>query len=80
MNEKMTPAKIIFIILVFLSGILFGLYVNLFFKNPEPEKIYLNEEIICKDLQAMFKNNQITNNKSTKQTEKEIAITRMLRN
>ncbi len=80
MNEKMTPAKIIFIILVFLFGMLFGLYVNLFFKNPEPEKIYLNEEIICKDLQAMFKNNQITNNKSTKQTEKEIAITRMLRN
>lgn len=80
MNDKMNLTKTMIIILVFISGIIFGLYINLFFKSPEPEKIYLNEDIICKDLQSIFKNNQSQKFKTTKQLEKEAAIKRMLRN
>lgn len=71
--------KTLFIILVFASGVIFGLYINLFTKEPEPEKIVLNQEIVCKNLEELFKYNQ-KNMKSTKQIEKDAAINRMLRN
>ena len=55
MNEKLNLTKTLFIIMTFISGVLFGLYINLFFKEPKKETIVLNEEIICKNLEAMFK-------------------------
>lgn len=80
MNEKMNLTKTLFIIMTFITGVLFGLYINLFFKEPEPEKVILNEEILCKNLETIFKNNLKQNSKSTKEIEKEVAINRMLRN
>jgi hypothetical protein len=80
MNEKMNLTKILFIILTFASGVIFGLYINLFTKEPKQERIILNEQIICKNLETMFKNNLNQNAKSKKQLEKEVAINRMLRN
>jgi hypothetical protein len=66
--------------LTFASGVIFGLYINLFTKEPKQERIILNEQIICKNLETMFKNNLNQNAKSKKQLEKEVAINRMLRN
>lgn len=80
MNEKMNLTKTLFIIMTFITGVLFGLYINLFFKEPKKETIVLNEEIICKNIEAMFKYNLKQNAKSKKQLEKEAAINRMLRN
>jgi len=80
MNEKMNLTKTLFIILTFSSGVIFGLYINLFTKEPKQERIILNEQIICKNLETMFKNNLNQNAKSKKQLEKEVAINRMLRN
>jgi hypothetical protein len=80
MNEKMNLTKTLFIILTFASGVIFGLYINLFTKEPKQERIILNEQIICKNLETMFKNNLNQNAKSKKQLEKEVAINRMLRN
>ncbi len=79
MNEKMNLTKTLLVLMIFTSGVLFGLYINLFFKKPEPEKIILNEEIICKDLQKIFKEAN-PDVKTTKQMEEEAAINRMLRN
>jgi hypothetical protein len=80
MNEKMNLTKTLFIILTFAFGVIFGLYINLFTKEPKQERIILNEQIICKNLETMFKNNLNQNVKSKKQLEKEVAINRMLRN
>lgn len=80
MNEKMNLTKTLLVLMIFTSGVLFGLYINLFFKEPKKETIVLNEEIICKNLEAMFKYNLKQNAKSKKQLEKEAAINRMLRN
>jgi hypothetical protein len=80
MNEKMNITKTLFIIMTFVTGVIFGLYINLFIKEPKQETIILNEDIICKNLETMFKNNLNQNMKSKKQIEKEVAINRMLRN
>ena len=66
--------------MTFVTGVIFGLYINLFIKEPKQETIILNEDIICKNLETMFKNNLNQNMKSKKQIEKEVAINRMLRN
>ena len=76
----MNITKTLFIIMTFVTGVIFGLYINLFIKEPKQETIILNEDIICKNLETMFKNNLNQNMKSKKQIEKEVAINRMLRN
>ena len=75
----MNITKTLFIIMTFVTGVIFGLYINLFIKEPKQETIILNEDIICKNLETMFKNNLNQNMKSKKQIEKEVAINRMLR-
>ena len=80
MNEKMNITKTLFIIMTFATGVVFGLYINLFIKEPKEEKTILNQEIVCKNLESIFKSNLNQNIKSKKQIEKEVAINRMLRN
>jgi hypothetical protein len=80
MNEKMNITKTLFIIMTFATGVIFGLYINIFIKEPKEEKTILNQEIVCKNLETIFKSNLNQNVKSKKQIEKEAAINRMLRN
>jgi hypothetical protein len=80
MNEKMNITKTLFIIMTFATGVIFGLYINIFIKEPKEEKTILNQEIVCKNLETIFKSNLNQNVKSKKQIEKEVAINRMLRN
>lgn len=80
MNEKMNVTKTLFIIMTFATGVIFGLYINIFIKEPKEEKTILNQEIVCKNLETIFKSNLNQNVKSKKQIEKEVAIKRMLRN
>ena len=80
MNEKINITKTLFIIMTFITGVIFGLYMNIFIKEPKEEKIILNQEIVCKNLETIFKSNLNQNMKSKKQIEKEVAINRMLRN
>ena len=80
MNEKMNITKTLFIIMTFATGVIFGLYINIFIKEPKEEKTILNQEIVCKNLETIFKSNLNQNVKSKKQIEQEVAINRMLRN
>ena len=80
MNEKMNVTKTLFIIMTFATGVIFGLYINIFIKEPKEEKTILNQEIVCKNLETIFKSNLNQNVKSKKQIEKEVAINRMLHN
>ena len=80
MNEKINITKALFIIMTFITGVIFGLYMNIFIKEPKEEKIILNQEIVCKNLETIFKSNLNQNVKSKKQIEKDVAINRMLRN
>ncbi len=80
MNEKMNITKTLFIIMTFATGVIFGLYINIFIKEPKEEKTILNQEIVCKNLETIFKSNLNQNVKSKEQIEKEVAINRMLRN
>ncbi len=80
MNEKMNITKTLFIIMTFATGVIFGLYINIFIKEPKEEKTILDQEIVCKNLETIFKSNLNQNVKSKKQIEKEVAINRMLRN
>lgn len=76
----MNITKTLFIIMTFATGVIFGLYINIFIKEPKEEKTILNQEIVCKNLETIFKSNLNQNVKSKKQIEKEAAINRMLRN
>ena len=57
MNEKMNITKTLFIIMTFATGVIFGLYINIFIKEPKEEKTILNQEIVCKNLETIFKSN-----------------------
>lgn len=79
LNKVLNTKDYILLFLVYLFGILSGLYGSSFFrKEPEPQVIFLNKEQIKKELNNVFKP-QLTADE-IKKIEKQNAIERMTRN